>query len=405
MFHDLKVWCAKSEKPIVLLIDEVDSASNYQVFLDFLAQLRADYINRDKAKTFQSVILASVYDIKNIQQKIRSDSEHKRNSPWNIAVPFPMDFSFHPDEIAGMLKEYENDYVTGMNIKEMAQLLYDYTSGYPFLVSKLCQIMDENIIENKQYCDKSQVWTKNGFLEAVKLLLIEKNTLFDSLVNKLSDYKELKDMLYALLFSGKSISYSPDVEAVSIAAMFGFIKNKDGMVQIYNRIFETRLYNMFLTSSEIQNIEIYNAALADKNEFVKNGHLDMDLILERFVIHFHDLYGDCSETFIEEEGRRYFLLYLRPIINGIGNYYVEAQTRDNKCTDIIVDYKGEQFVIELKIWHRDTYNQRGEEQLFDYLNFYHLNKGYMLSFNFNKKKKIGVKEIKRGEFVLIEAVV
>ena len=67
--------------------------------------------------------------------------------------------------------------------------------------------------------------------------------MFDSLVNKLSDYKELKDMLYALLFSGKNISYSPDVEAVSIAAMFGFIKNKDGMVQIYNRIFETRLYN------------------------------------------------------------------------------------------------------------------------------------------------------------------
>ena len=118
--------------------------------------------------------MASVYDIKNIQQKIRSDSEYKRNSPWNIAVSFPMDFSFHPDEIAGMLKEYENDYVTGMNIKEMAQLLYDYTSGYPFLVSRLCQIVDENIIENKQYCDKSQVWTKNGFLEAVKLLLIEK---------------------------------------------------------------------------------------------------------------------------------------------------------------------------------------------------------------------------------------
>ena len=51
-----------------------------------------------------------------------------------------------------------------------------------------------------------------------------------------------------------------------------------------------------------------------------NGHLNMDLILERFVVHFHDIYGDRDEKFIKKEGREYFLLYLRPIINGVGNY-------------------------------------------------------------------------------------
>ncbi len=52
----------------------------------------------------------------------------------------------------------------------------------------------------------------------------------------------------------------------------------------------------------------------------------MRKILERFVLHFHELYGNRKETFLEEEGRRYFLLYLRPIINGTGNYYVETRT-------------------------------------------------------------------------------
>lgn len=47
----------------------------------------------------------------------------------------------------------------------------------------------------------------------------------------------------------------------------------------------------------------------------------MKLILEKFVIHFNDLYGDREQDFYEEEGRRYFLLYLKPIINGTGNYY------------------------------------------------------------------------------------
>ena len=64
------------------MIDEVDTAADSQVFLDFLAQLRADYLDRMELSTFQSVILASVYDIRNMRHKIRGGKEHKQNSPW-----------------------------------------------------------------------------------------------------------------------------------------------------------------------------------------------------------------------------------------------------------------------------------------------------------------------------------
>lgn len=70
-----------------------------------------------------------------------------------------------------------------------------------------------------------------------------------------------------------------------------------------------------------------------------------------------------------------------------------------------MDYHGEQFIIETKIWHGNEYNKRGEQQLIDYLNAYHQTKGYMLSFNFNKKKQIGVHDIVIGDKVIIEAVV
>ena len=59
----------------------------------------------------------------------------------------------------------------------------------------------------------------------------------------------------------------------------------------------------------------------------------------------------------------------------------------------------------MKIWHGNAYNARGEKQLADYLDHYHLKKGYMLSFNFNKKKQVGIKQIKLGDKLLIEAVV
>lgn len=57
------------------------------------------------------------------------------------------------------------------------------------------------------------------------------------------------------------------------------------------------------------------------------------------------------------------------------------------------------------IWHGQEYNKRGENQLLEYLNYYYLQKGYMLSFNFNKNKQIGVKEVGLGDKVLVEAVV
>ena len=40
LFEYLLGVCEYSPKPVVLMIDEIDSASNNQVFLDFLAQLR-----------------------------------------------------------------------------------------------------------------------------------------------------------------------------------------------------------------------------------------------------------------------------------------------------------------------------------------------------------------------------
>lgn len=405
LFEELSDICGTSDKPIVLMVDEVDSAANNQVFLDFLAQLRAQYIDRDIQPAFQSVILAGVYDIKNLRRKIRPEEEHKYNSPWNIAADFKIDMSFSKDGIAGMLREYEADDDTGMDVDEMAGMIYDYTSGYPFLVSRLCQLMDEDISNKEGYRSKKAAWTKKGFFEAVRMILCERNTLFESLSEKLTAYPELNDMIRSLLFTGKSIVYNYYEPSINIATVFGFVKNQSGVLAVANRIFETWLYNFYLSTADMQSKAIYSASLLDRNQFIVDGHLNMRLILEKFAIHFNELYGGNDNTFIEEEGRKYFLLYLRPIINGVGNYYIEAQTREQKRTDVIVDYRGERYIIELKIWHGQEYNKRGEIQLAGYLEDYHVNKGYMVSFNFNKSKKTGVHDVVIGEKTIIEAVV
>ncbi len=404
LFKVLKSWCAKSVKRIVLIIDEVDTASNDQVFVDFLAQLRAGYMRRMRTPVFHSVILAGVYDVRSIKRKIRPDGEHLENSPWNIAAKFNVDMSFSVEDIAGMLSEYEQDYCTGMDIGMISDMIYACTSGYPYLVSALCKYMDEEVAGTSRFKDKKSAWTLEGFYEAERMIVKEDNTLYQSMIRKLKLYPTLRTMLYELLFTGKPIPYTATNDYMKDAVMLGFIRNESDNAVIFNQIFESVLYNYFI-SEEFASSRLYQAGVQEKSQFIIKGHLDVRKVLEQFVEIFHDLYGDQDETFYEEAGRRYFLLFLKPIINGVGNYSIESQTRNNERMDLVIYYRGEQTVIELKIWRGNAYNERGEEQLSKYLDYFHLTKGYMLSFNFNKKKEIGVKEVRVKDKILIEAVV
>ena len=393
LFKWISLWCRNTSKPIVLIIDEVDSASNNQVFMDFLAQLRGYYLNRNKKTTFQSVILAGVHDIRNLRQKIRPDAEHKHNSPWNIASPFEVDMSFSPDDIAGMLTDYENDHHTRMNIADISQLIYDYTSGYPVLVAEFCKSMDE-----------LSDWSSHGIIEANKQLLVKKTPLFESLIGKLEDNESLRKLMHGILFKGQKIPYNPDDATIDDAFMYGFVKNEHGLIAVANRVFEVRIYNWFI-SLETTDSLIFAEGVNDKSQFISGSQLNMELILEKFILHFNDIYGSQPDKFKEDDGRKLFLLYLRPIINGTGNYYIEAQTRDQRRTDVIVDYLGKQYIIELKIWHGDEYNTQGEKQLSEYLDYYHIDKGYLLSFNFNKNKQSGMHTIELNGRTIVEGVV
>ncbi len=404
LFCQLSKICGKADRSIVLIIDEVDSASNNQVFVDFLSQLRGYYLNRETSPIFHSVILAGVYDIKNLKLKLRPDEAHQYNSPWNIAARFTIDMSFSASQISEMLSDYEKEHQTGMNVEEISIEIYQYTSGYPYLVSAICKFLDEEIPEQKGFENIADVWTKNGITEAVKLLLNENSPLFGSMIRNLNEYPELKEMLYAMLFQGERVAYNPDNKIIELACMFGYAANINGNVQVANRIFETRLYNFFLSEEELAST-MSKAAKQNSSQFISNNKLNMELVLERFVEYFTDIYGENDEKFMEKYGRKFFLLYLKPIINGIGNYYIEAQTRDAKRTDVIVDYLGEQFVVEMKIWHGNEYNERGERQLAEYLDYFHQDKGYLLSFNFNRQKETGLKKIVVGGKTIVEAVV
>lgn len=250
----------------------------------------------------------------------------------------------------------------------------------------------------------SQPWSKEGVERAVMALLKENLPLFESMAKQIDTYTDLRNIIEDIIYRGKRIPFSPEEKSVNLGVMFGFLKEENGHVAVANRIFEMCLMNLFMAREAITS-DVFSQGETDRIQFIKNNRLDMDLVLKKFVEYFSEIYGEKDYKFTEAYGRKFFLLYLKPIINGTGNYYIEAQTRDARRTDVIIDYLGEQFVVELKLWHGNEYHERGEEQLIDYLEYYHKEKGYMLSFNFNKKKDVGVKEIYVRGKTIVEAVV
>jgi hypothetical protein len=372
-------------KKVVLMVDEVDKVSNNRVFLDFLGMLREKYIARKNGKdyTFHSVILAGVYDIKNIKLKMMSEGTHTLsatedtiyNSPWNIAADFEITMSFSSIDISTMLSEYESDHKTGMDIAEISEEIYSYTSGYPFLVSRICQRIDEKL-------DKD--WTITGVQKAINILLAENNTLFDDVFKNLENDKVLYDYIYDLLILGDFKPYVIDDLIVGTGVRYGFFKkagNGSDRVAISNKIFELRMTNYYIAKDLRSKKQITGVFHSD---IIKNGKFDMELCMRKFAEHYTEIYNEHDIEFLERHGRLLFLSYLRPLINGGGFYHMESQFTDLRRMDIVVDYGREQFIIELKLWRGAQYAREAYEQLLGYMESKKADVGYLITFDFRK---------------------
>ena len=372
------------DREVILIIDEVDKSSDNQLFINFLGILREKYLRRidDEDVSFKSVILAGVYDIKNLKLKLRPNEEKKYNSPWNIAAPFNIDMSLSEKGIEKMLKDYKNDRNIRLNAKKSAEFIHFYTNGYPFLVSRLCQIIDE---------DLGASWSEENMIRAVKLLLDENNTLFDDLVKNMENNKELQYLIEGIIIDGKIISFNLSNPLINLGAIFGIFSKRDNKVSISNRIYEQYIYNYLSSKIEVSNnvLEKYNF----KSDFIQGNGLNIEKILLRFQQFMKEQYSKKDAIFLEREGRLLFLAFIKPIINGVGFDFKEVQISEEKRLDIVIVYNNNKYIIELKVWHGEEYHEKGLKQLVNYLDINNQDKGYLLVFNFNKNKEYKKEEV------------
>ncbi len=366
----------KTSKKLILIIDEVDKSSNNQLFVSFLAMLRNKYLERQSFKTFHSIVLAGVYDVKSLKLKLRPDDEQKYNSPWNIAAEFKVDMNLQVEEITPMLEEYAADKNVSMDTRKIAEKLFYFTSGYPFLVSKLCKMLDEEIVENGE-------WTVTDVEYTVQQLLKQDNTNFESLIKNLENYPDLYQITEQILMNSSYFEADFVNPTVKLGILHGILKNGDG-VHIHNIIYKELIYRYM--SSKVR------TALALDIDIIKSVYelpdrvLDLERVLLEFQLFMKEQYSKKDRDFLEKNGRLVFLAFLRPILAGAGYDFKEVQISEERRLDVTITYYNRKFIVEMKIWRGEKAHEKGIKQLVDYLEKNNQEHGFLLVFDHSEVK-------------------
>jgi predicted kinase len=368
-----------SDKKLVLLIDEVDKSSNNQLFISFLGILRTLYLNRTIDPTFHAIVLAGVHDVKSLKLKIREGEEAKLNSPWNIAAEFKVDMNLQPFEIKPMLDDYVAEKGVKMDTAAMAEDLFYYTSGYPFLVSKLCKMIDEDVLPTKDVKE----WTEQDLEWVVRQLIAESNVNFDSLIKNLNNNQDLYDLVYDVAVEGQNIAFNTHELSNNLGLLYGIFARGSRLV-IHNRIYREVIVDYMTANMN----RIQRAKGADfGNGYAKaDNTLNMELALQKFQDFMREQYSKQDRNFLERHGRLVFLAFMKPILNGHGYDFKEVEISDERRLDVTITYYQHKYVAELKIWRGEVAHEKGLNQLNDYLDRLKLTEGYLVIFDHKEIK-------------------
>ena len=200
----LKRWSEASPKPLVLLIDEIDTLQG-DPLLATLQQLRAGYPMRPG--TFpQCVVLCGLRDVRDY--RIRSTS-----SPFNIVAKSLRLGDFTQEETLALLDQHTEE--TGQAFTDDArEAIWTQTLGQPWLVNALAW---ETCFERKAGRDRSRAVSADDVAEAREQLIVRRVTHLDQLADKLREdrvRRVVEPMLSGAdehAFSNRDVEYVRDL--------------------------------------------------------------------------------------------------------------------------------------------------------------------------------------------------
>ena len=366
-------WAEAAPKPLVLLIDEIDSLIGDSL-LSVLRQLRAGY-DRRPGSFPQSVILCGVRDVRDY--RIHSSSANAiiaGGSAFNIKARSLRLGDFSRDEVLALLGQHTEE--TGQRFTDDAlELIWTQTQGQPWLVNALAE---ETCFYGEAAEDRRIPITADAIRDAQEQLILRRETHLDQLADKLKEDR-VQRVIEPLLsgaeerrFIDRDLEYVRDLGLVA----------RDRPVRIANPIYAEvvprELTWVIQEEFEQETVWYVNA----------DGSLNMVELLTEFQTFFREHSEHWVTRFQYQEAGPQLLLqaFLQRIVNSGGRIEREYGLGRMRTDLLIVWPQGNQtrkIVIECKILHKSLEQTiaDGLDQTAEYMDRCDAEAGHLIIFD------------------------
>ena len=376
LLRGLSAWARRCPRPIVLLLDEIDSIHGDEL-ISVLRQLRQGY-NSFPVPFPHGVALCGMRDVRDYKTASGGDpSSLVGPSPFNILAESmrPADFTF--EQVAELYGQHTA--ATGQEFTAHAiQRAFHASQGQPWLVNALAR----EIIRELRI-PVSQPITDEHMNQAVERLIVARAVHLDSLAAKLREDRAQRIIEPLLTGEVRENVYDDDLAYVRD---LGLITHKPP-VQVANPIFQEVIVRVLSQDVEAE-------ILLDRSAFLTaDGRLDMPAILQGFLT-FWRRNGEIlqsRETYHEAACHLIFMAWLHRVVNGggvIDREYALGRGRMDICvqwpyTDADGKRGWQWEAIELKVHHPRQPDpvEEGLHQLDGYLDHLDLSHGVLIVFD------------------------
>jgi hypothetical protein len=364
-FHSLQTylsrWALKSSKPIVLILDEIDSLVGDSL-VNILRQIRAGYDARPEAFP-QSIILNGVRDLRDYRIYSKAeDTWLTGGSCFNIKSESVRLENFSMEMVQDLFEQHSNEHSQKFE-NGVVEEVFRLTQGQPWLCNALGEQLCFHIGKDKKLLNLEDL------IDAREALILRRDTHIDQLYAKL-DEERVRDIVMPLLWGEEP--KQPPMEDVQYCIDLGLLKNSRSF-EIANPIYQEVL------PRELAHVRSMSV-VAKPVDFINNNKLDFPRLLQKFT----DFYREnAQEKFFYNEITPHILLmaFLQRIING-GGQIIREYALGSKRMDIGVIYGSDKFAIEIKIKGQEKSREQSLDQIGSYMDSMDLkDNGYLLVFS------------------------
>ncbi len=366
----LQRLCAALDKPLVLLLDEVDCLAE-GTLITFLRQLRDGYVNRAGGQPFpSSVALVGMRNIRDYKAQIRPGGTTLGSaSPFNIAAKSLTLANFTEAEVGALYAQHTAE--TGqVFLPEAVARAFHWSQGQPWLVNALAR----EVVDKVLGMDYGRPISAGLFDEAAERLILRRDTHLDSLIERLSEERVRRIVEPVLLGEGVGVSFQSD-DARYVVDL-GLLRTDRGTWEAANPLYG----EVIARTLSFDQQTAMPQTLA--NRWIANGRLDMTGLLRGFQEFWRENADVWVDKYDYREAAPHLILmaFLQRVVNG-GAHIDREFALGRKRLDLCVQMGPHRYPVELKLRYSDKTEADGLAQLGEYMDVCGATEGWLVIFD------------------------